>query len=142
MDGMSPRGCLGESVVMRGRQQSEAASRFEERRKREDQAPRLHDEVPRLQSLRIQLDEYRQDGGSPLVSHTRHIVVERAPALFRFPCGERDCVDGGYDVTRAMLRVLATGSELIQGEQHCDGLRNGTTCRHKLRYTAHASYAP
>lgn len=126
---------------MNYRRQSEAALRFEERSRRENEARRLHDLVPRLEALRIELEEYRHDGTSPLVRHTRHIVVERAPALFVIVCGDQSCVDGGHELTREFLRELASSSMKFAGEHECQGRRNGENCRHKLRYTAQAKYA-
>ncbi|RLB45180.1 MAG: hypothetical protein DRI90_28735 [Deltaproteobacteria bacterium] len=87
------------AYMMNRRGQREAASRFEERRSRENDAPRLRDRIPQLQSLRLELSEYRQGGTSPMGRHTRHIVVERAPALFIIPCGDHNCDDGGYNRT-------------------------------------------
>jgi hypothetical protein len=126
---------------MNRRRQNDAAARFKERRQRENDAPRLQEEVPGLQTLRLELEEFRKGGTTPLVSHTRHVVVQRAPALFLMPCGERDCVDGGHDLTRQMLRELESSSERFEGEHECDGLRNGATCNHTLRYRAQASYS-
>jgi hypothetical protein len=124
---------------MNKRRQTEVAQRFQDRRRREDDAPRLRDEVPELKSLRLVLEEFRQGGPSALASHTRHVVVERAPALFVVPCCEADC-DGDHDLTRELLRILRTSVEKFGGKHECYGTRNNETCHHELRYQAHASY--
>src|ERR1700685_4293591 len=69
---------------------SEAAERFAERRRREDEAPRLHTRVPALAPLRLEVEERRP--ASPVVDsrHMRHIV-DTAPALFMLPCGDPAC---------------------------------------------------
>lgn len=126
--------------MMNRREQREAASRFEDRRRREDNAPRLREEIPELQVLRLELEEYRQGGTTPLFRHTRHIVVERAPALFVISCSDDGCVDGGHDLTRPLMRKLEAEAERFEGEHECWGRRNGLPCRHSLRFQAHASY--
>ncbi len=124
---------------MVNRRHSEATTRFEERRRREDDAPRLRDAVPKLRTLRLDLEEYRHGGTHPMVRHTRHVVIDRAAALFVIPCGERDC-DGVHDITRDVLRMLERSTEEFQGMHDCDGLRHQVTCNHRLSYLAHASY--
>lgn len=128
--------------MMHSRWQREEAARFEERRRAEDEAPRLQDAVPRLRSLRIRLEERQQAATSPLASYTRHIVVTRAPALFRIPCGDKDCTDGGYDLTRAMMRGLNAAHESFTGDEECYGDRRGTRCGRKLHFIADAQFAP
>jgi hypothetical protein len=118
---------------------SEAASRYEERHRREDDAPRLRTQVPLLVSLRLELAEFRQGGTTPQANHTRHVVVERAASLFVFPCGEREC-DGCHDLTREVLRQLSESAEHFEGEDECHGMRWGATCHRRLRYRVHAGY--
>jgi hypothetical protein len=125
--------------MMSNRRSKEDVLRFQERRKREDDAPRLRDEIPELQSLRLVLDEFRHGGAPRLVHHTRHVVVERAPALFVVPCCDSDC-DGEHDLTREVLRMLRTSAKQFEGELECYGERNKSTCHHELRYRAHARY--
>ena len=69
-----------------------AAQRFAERRRREDEAPRLSEQVRDLESLRLELEERCGDtGASP--KYTRRFVVARAPALFFVPCGDPRCLE-------------------------------------------------
>jgi hypothetical protein len=124
------------------RRRSEAALRATERRKREDDAPRLKEEVPRLEELRLEIEEFLGDSTVSAARHSRLIVVDRAPALFEFPCTEPSCNDGGHDLTHAILRALRTEATEFRGEDSCYG-RLGTSaspCRRVLRYLAHAKY--
>ena len=89
-----------EEVVLYNRRVSEAALRAADRRRREDDAPRLHDAVPALDSLRLEIEERRGGGVLAGGTHIRRIMVEHAPALFDLPCGDRTCKDGGHDLTR------------------------------------------
>ncbi|MBW2458744.1 MAG: hypothetical protein JRI68_29870 [Deltaproteobacteria bacterium] len=126
---------------MMNRRNADAVARYEERVKREDEAPRLHDEVPRLLTLRIELDECRQDDDSLLLSHARHIVVDRAPARFTILCGDSECVDGGYRLTRQVMNELRSGSTVFEGQEDCGGRRNGEFCLRRVHFTARATYA-
>ncbi len=122
------------------RKQSEAALRFAERRKREDEAPRLVTEVPRLKTLQLEMEE--RSGGSTVAEpkHMRRIVVEHAPALFVIPCGDSRCKDGGHDITHMVLRSLRAGEPVFEGEDVCNGSQGSGQCSRVLHYMAKATY--
>jgi hypothetical protein len=125
--------------MMSGRSR-EAQVRFSERRRREDEALRLKVEVPSLMSLKLEVEERR---GSSTLSETKHVrvvVVDRAPALFFLPCGDRDCRDGGHDVTYDILRGLRAGSESFETEDTCAGNIRGVTCGRIVRVVIRATY--
>ena len=121
--------------------QSEAARRYGERKKREDEAPRLKDEVPNLTSLKFDVEERREGSTTPEVSHIRRVVVENAPALFVFLCGDPHCEGGGHDVTYPILRALEDGQTRFDGEDACSGTVGTASCRRILRYVGTAAYA-
>ena len=123
------------------RRHSEAAQRFAERRKREDEAPRLKTVVPNLESLKLDIEEHRAGGAVGDAGHIRRVVVEHAPALFVLPCGDTSCKEGGHDVTQAILRSLENGEEKFEGEDSCSGQVGTATCGRVLRYNATATYA-
>src|SRR5579871_6879589 len=106
----------------------EGAQRFAERRKREDEAPRLHDEVPRLQTLRLGVEERRGTATLAESKHVRHVLVDRAPALFVLPCGDSQCRDGGHDVTRPLLEGLKRGEDGLAVEDVCYGQVGSAPC--------------
>ncbi|MCL2447706.1 MAG: hypothetical protein FWD17_02030 [Polyangiaceae bacterium] len=118
----------------------EAELRFNERRKREDEARRLIAQVPRLRSLKLEVEEQRGTAALVETRHVRVIVVERAPALFLLPCGDRDCRDGGHDVTEPILRGLQSDSERFEIEDTCIGNIRGAECGRMVRIVAKASY--
>lgn len=120
----------------------EAAERFAERRRREDEAPRLRDIVPRLAACRIEIEERRGGVTTADVSHTRRIVVDRAPALMVIPCGDGSCKEGGHDISSELLRGLREGREVIRGEDTCYGQVGTADCGRVLRFTAFADYTP
>jgi hypothetical protein len=123
-----------------GRNGRDAAARFAERRRLEDEAPRLRDVVPKLTVLRIEIAEGREESTTAEVAHTRRVVVAVAPALFLIPCGDASCRDGGHDVTNELLRGLREGKAEIRGQDTCYGHMGTATCGRVLRYAAFAEY--
>jgi hypothetical protein len=121
------------------RRYSEAAERFAERRRREDEAPRLRVRVPNLVSLRLEVEERRATSVAVESRHVRHIV-DSAPALFVLPCGDPACKDGGHDVTSMILRGLLAGSERFEVEDVCLGEIGSARCGRAVKVTAIATY--
>ncbi|HKQ71227.1 MAG TPA: hypothetical protein VJT73_17910 [Polyangiaceae bacterium] len=119
--------------------QSAAAQRAEERRIREDEAPRLSEKVPDLVSLSLSI----QDSSASSVAqpkHVRHVVVGRAPALFLIGCSDPNCKEGGHDVTDSVMRGLVGRKTAFQGEDKCYGVLGPSPCTRVLRYEAVANY--
>ncbi len=125
---------------MNHRRNGEAAQRFAERRQREDEAPRLRAVVPRLNDLKLEVEERRTGGVVAETSHIRRVVVEHAPALFILPCGDPSCKDGGHDVTFAVMRSLERNMTRFEGEDVCAGHVGTATCSRVLKYVGIASY--
>jgi hypothetical protein len=124
------------------RRQSEAQLRAIERRKRQDDAQRLKAAVPELTSMRLEIEEFQGKSAISGARHTRHIVVDSAPAMFEFPCSEPGCSDGGHDLTSEILRALRSHATEFDGEDACYGQlgASATPCRRVLRYSATAKY--
>jgi hypothetical protein len=120
------------------RRSSEAAQRAAERRKRENDAVRLRDAVPRLLTLRLEINEHR--GVNAGTSHIRRIVVDNAPALFEILCSDHSCRDGGHDLTGEILAGLKGGAEQFEGEHVCYGQLGTSRCDNVLNYRAVATY--
>jgi hypothetical protein len=126
--------------MLHHRRHGEAAQRFAERRKREDDAPRLRNEIPNLASLKLDVEERRSGGVVAEASHIRRIVIEHAPALFVLPCGDPSCKEGGHDVTHTVMRALRDRAERFEGEDVCAGQIGSAPCHRVLRYVATATY--
>ncbi len=124
------------------RRHTEAAERFAERRRREDAAPRLKERVPELATLRLEVEESHDTTGTTRAKHVRHIVVDRAPALFVLPCGDASCEDGGYDITDKVLRALQARPEHFTAEDRCCGSTGNVPCKRTLHVVATATYKP
>lgn len=122
------------------RRNNEASERSAERRRREDEAPRLAASFPNLVSLKLQLQELKGDVSVAETGHIRHVVVAHAPLLFEMPCRDSACKDGGHDVTAAIARALKAGDTQFEGEHGCTGYVGDAPCQRVLRYTASATY--
>ncbi|MFP6684409.1 MAG: hypothetical protein VB934_06840 [Polyangiaceae bacterium] len=122
------------------RPNKQAYLRAIERRKREDDAPRLKSRVPRIESLNITISESGRDLGDLDVSYIRRVVVERAPALFDLPCSDPRCTGGGHDVTRPFLNALRHAQTSFEGSHRCGGTVKETECPLALRFEATATY--
>lgn len=118
----------------------EAALRQQERRKREDEAPRLAAIVPTLASLRLAIEERRATSASAESKHVRLVIVDHAPALFIVPCGDPACRGGGFDLTDAVLRELKAGKTAFTVDDACFGEVGVSHCGRLLRATATATY--
>ena len=125
---------------MNGRSR-EAHLRFAERRRREDEARRLHDEVPDLRTLKLEVEEHRREATIAETRHVRHIIVDRAPALFELPCNDPACRDGGHDMTEAMTQRLRGHSTDFVLEDVCMGDVRGAPCGRVIRVLVTATYA-
>jgi hypothetical protein len=126
--------------MMTGRSR-EAFLRFAERRRREDEARRLQSEVPRLRTLRLEIEEHRGSSTLAETKHVRHVVVARAPALFVLPCGDTDCRDGGHDVTDAVMQSMCEQATEFVVEHECLGDVRGARCDRVVRIKAAATYS-
>ncbi len=120
-------------VRMLRRNSQEAKQRIADRRLREDEAPRLHNELRRLVSLQLDIE----NGGT---RYLWRIVVERAPALFEIPCPEEACTNGGHDLTRGIMTALRASRTHFEGESSCSGDLPGGSCGRLLKYVADATY--
>ena len=122
------------------RRVTESAKRAAVRREMENESKRLNEVVPALSALKILVSERDRNGGQPEVSHIRHIVVDRAPAMFEFPCSDRHC-DGHHDVTGNMLDALKGGETEFEGAHVCGGQSKERACSLELHFAAEAAYA-
>ena len=121
------------------RRKTEASLRFEERRRREQAAPRLRERVPELTGLRLEVEELSDTVA--LTKHVRLIVVESAPALFVLPCGDPSCEGGGYEITDTVMRALASHEDRFEAEDRCYGTTGNVSCTRRVHVTAIATYS-
>jgi hypothetical protein len=125
-------------AMMPYRRNSVAALRFAERRRREDDAPRLSDQVPGLTSLEFVIEER---SGMTGTKHIRRFMVDRAPALFLVPCGDPRCTDGEHDLTTSVMYSLRARERSFRGTDDCTGSIGTSVCGRVVTFDATAEYA-
>src|SRR6266542_3073071 len=118
-------------MMRNGRKQSAAAQRSEERRVRENEAPRLLARIPDLLSLSLTIED-RSDSSVVQPRHVRHVVVAHAPALFFVVCSDPNCKDGGHDVTDSIMRALVRRERAFRGDDKCYGALGPSPCNRVL----------
>jgi hypothetical protein len=119
----------------------DGAQRFQERRQRENEAPRLKATVPNLSSLRLTIEERRGSTALPESKHVKIVQVEHAPALFALTCGDSSCKDGGHDITHAVLRHLQSGATDFDVEDECSGSIGTAHCGRIMHVHGAAVYS-
>jgi hypothetical protein len=116
-----------------------AALRFAERRRREDEAPKLCGQAPRLTSLELRIEER---SGAGKTHYIKRYMVDRAPALFLVPCGDPRCLDGEHDLTSDVMRALRACQTSFQGSDDCAGSIGSSSCLRVVHFDGTAQYAP
>jgi hypothetical protein len=124
-------------VMMPPQRNSRARLLFAERRRREDEAPKLLGQVPSLTSLQIEIDER---GGAGSMKHIRRFVLDNAPALFVVPCGDSRCCDGGHDLTMEVMRALRARQTSFGGSDECAGAIGSSSCARVVHFEGTAQY--
>lgn len=122
---------------MYSRKPSNAAVCAQERRRREDDAPRISAVFPDLIGLKISVEE-RCTTATP--KYIRRIVVGSAPAVFLLPCSDPHCSEGGHDVTTEMTNSLRARKTAFSGTHECNGTIGATPCHRTIWYDAEAEY--
>ncbi len=111
-----------------------------ERWRREDEASRLHEEIPELVSLRLELAESKRGTTTKEAVRIQHVIVARAAALFLVPCSDTRCREGGHDITRELLFALRRGASTAEGSSLCRGEINNDECGRELTFSCSATY--
>jgi hypothetical protein len=120
------------------RKNSPQALRFAERRRREDDAPRLRDEVENLVDLQLNVDD--RAGVIEGNRYIRRVVVDRASSLFLVPCGDPRCAGEDHDLTPVVMRALHAQQTSFGGDDGCNGSVGPAPCSRILRFEAVATY--
>jgi hypothetical protein len=110
-----------------------------ERRRREDESPRLLAEVPNLMKLRLEISESHGKGQIE-VEYIRRVTLESAPSVFLMACGDPRCKRGNYDLTLQLLLWLRRGETRIEASARCDGDVGSARCDRLLQCVAVAEY--
>lgn len=137
---MCPHPNLASAVYRNPRRPSDAWLALQERRRRENEAPRLKLVVPRLVELKFKMFSMQ---GEHIVAGTEYmklVPVLHASAHFEIPCSDPRCKDGGHDISYEILRALKGGEPELEGEDACRGVTGSAECRRSLRYSMTVTY--
>ena len=113
--------------------------RFADRRRREDEAPKLLVQVPGLTRLELEIEERSGAGGT---KHIRRFALDNAPALFLVACGDPRCLDGEHDLTMDVMRALRARQESFHGSDDCAGAIGSSPCARVVHFEGTAQYGP
>ncbi len=113
--------------------------RFAERRRREDEAQKLCQQIPDLASLEIEIEERAGAGGT---KHIRRFMIDHAPALFLVPCGDPRCTEGEHDLTHEVMRALRARQTSFRGKDECAGSIGSSSCLRVIHFDGTARYRP
>ena len=91
-----------------------------------------------MKTLRIRIEECFGVGST---KYTRLFVVATARALFLVPCGDPRCIDGGHDLTHAVMQALRAKTESFHGNDECMGDLGSSVCLRVLQFDVVAEYA-
>ena len=111
-----------------------------ERWQREDDAPRLAEQVPQLKQLRLEMSETFEARRVLDSNRIGHIIVARAAARFEVPCSDVRCRDGGHDLTREVMLNLRQQRRSFVGQDQCSGYVGERPCARVLEFVAHAEF--
>ena len=93
--------------------------------------------MPGLVNLRLEIEERF---GVSATKHVRHVLIDRAPALFLVPCGDPRCADGEHDLTTTVMRALRARETSFQGSDDCSGSVGPSACPRVIHFEAVAEY--
>lgn len=89
-----------------------------ERRQERLDAGLMSKHFPEVSSIVISMTYNQRGMAKPI-----HRIVNFSPesyAFFKVTCLSRDCVDGGFDMTRIITSMIRNHSEASKGELGCD----------------------
>jgi hypothetical protein len=82
---------------------------------------------------------YNQKGIAKALPRTVHFFPDSS-AFFRVNCLNKDCVDGGFDLTQVLTTMIGNRRENAKGELSCEG--NGSSADHSaIAYEVLIQYA-
>ncbi len=90
--------------------------------------------------MKLEVEEHRREATIAETKHVRHIIVDRAPALFELPCNDPSCREGGHDLTDMMIQRLRAHATEFVVEDVCMGDVRGASCGRIVRVLVTATY--
>ena len=109
-------------------------------------AGKLKDRCPALKEIKIDYQKYTDAGPHDPSSSGSRLFCPDSIALIRDPCDQRECVNGGFDLTEEMLDMVRSRQSERSGKKTCQGWQDEERigqfhCLHEFEYTAKAVYS-
>lgn len=97
-----------------------------ERKRQKLEAGPVYQHFPDVESIVIHM-MYSQKGLGSAMRRTVNFS-SGSYAFFRVDCLQKDCLDGGFDLTEVIKKMVVNRKETAKGELSCEG--NGASSNH------------
>src|SRR5437773_9572941 len=87
-------------------------------------APSLAEKYRKLKSLTVSVGYYAPAGTVKYREMTYDVNLGHAKSIFRLDCPNEECVQGDFDLTKALAAATAKRSKKVEGELCCQGWQN------------------
>jgi hypothetical protein len=102
----------------------------------EREAGSMADRFPQVEKIEVTLT-YCQRGSTSIVRH--RWFSPSSFAFFKMTCLSKDCVDGGFDMSRIIAQMVNSRSRVKTGELDCEG-DQPTACAAHVAYEIAIAY--
>jgi hypothetical protein len=108
-------------------------------------SPTLAAKFGNLKSLTVNYVYFAPESGTQYRQMTYDVNLSHAKSVFRLDCGNDDCVQGDFELTKQLAAAAAKRAKTVEGELRCTGWLNResiqkTKCDHVLRYKLKLAY--
>ena len=115
-------------------------------RQRVDEAVRLAEKYPQLNSLKVALEFVNREGMTKTTEMKYSANLEHAKSVLVFVCPISECCGGDFDLTAKLAEAVAKRRTKVAGEMPCLGSYKKASgvvapCRSVLRYTLNLAYS-
>lgn len=84
-------------------------------------SPLISQKYPNVKSLIIE-QTFHDDSGTEQIAQTRwNVPIDTTRAYFYIDCRMRECIDGGFDLTQAVISTIENGETRSSGRLVCQG---------------------
>jgi hypothetical protein len=99
--------------------------------------PTLSKRHPKVAEIGVSL-QFTMPDGKPHSSPHRRLFMPDMQAFFEVQCPDRDCSDGGFDLSTAVDTAVRSKSHESSGRLECTGKRSRQSCGIALDYVVAA----
>ena len=108
-------------------------------------SPSLADKYGKLKSLTVSVSYLAPGGITQYRQMTYDVTLSHAKSIFRLDCPNAECVQGDFELTKALATAASKRMKIVAGELCCSGWQNKESikkvkCNHVLRYKLKLGY--